>query len=73
MEKAKTPNQPKITDCDTANITDEQILQLTEELQDEQNANIPLIGPQLPLTVLEDEYQGNDIFVKKLKVSKLRF
>jgi ubiquitin thioesterase protein OTUB1 len=52
--------------AELANLTDEQISTLTQEIQDSFTRDTPLIGPLLPISVLLDEFRENEPFVRKL-------
>jgi ubiquitin thioesterase protein OTUB1 len=51
---------------DLANLTDEQISTLTQEITDSYTKDVPLVGPFLPMSVLVDEFKNNEQFAKKL-------
>src|ERR1700694_5802790 len=51
---------------DLANLTDEQISTLTQEITDSYTKDVPLVGPFLPMSVLVDEFKNNEQFTKKL-------
>jgi hypothetical protein len=61
-------SQPPRTDLppDLANLTDEQISTLTQEITDSYTKDVPLVGPFLPISVLVDEFKNNEPFRKKL-------
>lgn len=49
-----------------ADLTDEQISTLTQEITDSYTKDIPLVGPLLPISVLLEEFKGNEPFLRKL-------
>jgi Peptidase C65 Otubain len=51
---------------DLANLTDEQISDLTQEITDSFTKDVPLVGPFLPVSVLVEEFANNEPFKKKL-------
>jgi ubiquitin thioesterase protein OTUB1 len=51
---------------DLADLTDEQICTLTQEITDSYSKDVPLVGPFLPISVLVDEFKDNEPFKKKL-------
>jgi len=51
---------------DLANLTDEQIASLTQEITDSYTKNVPLVGPFLPISVLLDEFRDNEPFKSKI-------
>jgi ubiquitin thioesterase protein OTUB1 len=51
---------------DLANLTDEQISTLTQEITDSYTKDVPLVGPFLPISVLVDEFKNNEPFRRKL-------
>ena len=51
---------------DLANLTDEQISQLTQEITDSYTKDVPLVGPFLPISVLLEEFKNNEPFKKKI-------
>ena len=51
---------------DLANLTDEQIATLTQEITDSYSKDVPLVGPFLPISVLVDEFKDNEPFRRKL-------
>lgn len=51
---------------DLANLTDEQISTLTQEITDSYTKDVPLVGPFLPISVLVDEFKDNEPFRRKL-------
>ena len=51
---------------DLANLTDEQISVLTQEITDSYTKDVPLVGPFLPISVLVDEFKDNEPFRRKL-------
>jgi ubiquitin thioesterase protein OTUB1 len=61
-------SQPPRADLppDLANLTDEQISTLTQEITDSYTKDIPLVGPFLPISVLVDEFKDNEPFKRKL-------
>lgn len=56
------PNLPP----DLADLTDEQISTLTQEITDSYNKDIPLVGPFLPISVLVEEFHNNEPFLRKI-------
>jgi ubiquitin thioesterase protein OTUB1 len=66
-ESAPTAQAPRegLPD-DLANLTDEQISTLTQEIKDSYTKDVPLIGPLLPISVLVKEFKHNEPFVRKL-------
>ena len=52
--------------AELANLTDEQISTLTQEITDSYTKDVPLVGPFLPISVLVDEFKNNEPFVRKL-------
>src|SRR5947207_7709721 len=51
---------------DLANLTDEQISTLTQEITDSYTKDVPLVGPFLPISVLVEEFKENEPFKRKL-------
>jgi len=51
---------------DLANLTDEQISTLTQEITDSYTKDVPLVGPFLPISVLLDEFKDNEPFKRKI-------
>jgi hypothetical protein len=51
---------------DLADLTDEQISTLTQEITDSYTKDVPLVGPFLPISVLVDEFKDNEPFKRKL-------
>jgi len=51
---------------DLADLTDEQISVLTQEITDSYTKDVPLVGPFLPISVLVDEFKDNEPFRRKL-------
>jgi ubiquitin thioesterase protein OTUB1 len=51
---------------DLADLTDEQISALTQEITDSYTKDVPLVGPFLPISVLVDEFKDNEPFRRKL-------
>ena len=51
---------------DLANLTDEQISTLTQEITDSYTKNVPLVGPFLSISVLVDEFKNNEPFQRKI-------
>jgi ubiquitin thioesterase protein OTUB1 len=51
---------------DLADLTDEQISTLTQEITDSYTKDVPLVGPLLPISVLVDEFKNNEPFRKKI-------
>src|SRR5271154_5477207 len=51
---------------DLADLTDEQISALTQEITDSYTKDVPLVGPFLPISVLVDEFKDNEPFKRKL-------
>jgi hypothetical protein len=51
---------------DLANLTDEQISTLTQEITDSFTKDVPLVGPFLPISVLLDEFKDNEPFKRKI-------
>ena len=68
MEGASSTSQPARTDLppDLANLTDEQISTLTQEITDSYTKDVPLVGPFLPISVLVEEFKDNEPFKNKL-------
>jgi hypothetical protein len=51
-------------------ITDEQILAFEQQVKDNEATIHPLVGEQLPLTALQQEYErGSIVYLIKLNVS----
>jgi ubiquitin thioesterase protein OTUB1 len=67
-EHPSSASQPPRTDLppDLANLTDEQISTLTQEITDSYTKGVPLVGPFLPISVLVEEFKDNEPFKKKL-------
>src|SRR5271169_701361 len=65
--EASTSQTPR-TDLppDLADLTDEQISALTQEITDSYTKDVPLVGPFLPISVLVDEFKDNEPFKRKL-------
>jgi ubiquitin thioesterase protein OTUB1 len=61
-----SPPQVATEPPDLANLTDEQISTLTQEITDSYTKDVPLVGPFLPISVLVDEFKDNEPFKKKL-------
>lgn len=59
------PLRPELP-AELANLTDEQISTLTQEITDSYTKDVPLVGPFLPISVLVDEFKNNEPFVRKL-------
>lgn len=59
------PIRPELP-VDLANLTDEQISTLTQEITDSYTKDVPLVGPFLPISVLVEEFKDNAPFVRKL-------
>jgi ubiquitin thioesterase protein OTUB1 len=59
------PLRPELP-AELANLTDEQISALTQEITDSYTKDVPLVGPFLPISVLIDEFKNNEPFVRKL-------
>jgi hypothetical protein len=51
---------------DLANLTDEQISTLTQEITDSYTKNVPLVSPFLPISVLLEEFRDNEPFKRKI-------
>ena len=51
---------------DLANLTDEQIAFLTQEITDSFVKDVALVGPFLPISVLVEEFKNNEPFRRKL-------
>jgi hypothetical protein len=51
---------------DLANLTDEQISTLTQEITDSYTKDVPLVGPFLSISVLVDEFKNNEPFKRKI-------
>lgn len=51
---------------DLANLTDEQIASLTQQITDSYTKDVPLVGPFLPISVLLDEFRDNEPFKRKI-------
>jgi ubiquitin thioesterase protein OTUB1 len=51
---------------DLAQLTDEQISALTQEITDSYTRDVPLVGPFLPIRVLFEEFKNNEPFLRKL-------
>ena len=68
MEGASSTSQPARTDLppELADLTDEQISTLTQEITDSYTKDVPLVGPFLPISVLVEEFKDNEPFRKKL-------
>ena len=67
LELASRAQTPR-TDLppDLANLTDEQISSLTQEITDSYTQGVPLVGPFLPISVLMEEFANNEPFRAKL-------
>jgi ubiquitin thioesterase protein OTUB1 len=67
-ETTVKPDLPPRADLppDLANLTDEQISSLTQEITDSYTKDVPLVGPFLPISVLVDEFQNNEPFLRKI-------
>src|SRR5579859_3117098 len=67
-ELAMSLSQPPRSDLppDLANLTDEQISTLTQEITDSFTKDVPLVGPFLPISVLLDEFKDNEPFKRKI-------
>ena len=65
MPKPDLPPRPNLPP-DLANLTDEQISSLTQEITDSYTKDVPLVGPFLPISVLLDEFRDNEPFLKKI-------
>lgn len=59
------PLRPELP-AELANLTDEQISTLTQEITNSYTKDVPLVGPFLPISVLVDEFKDNEPFVRKL-------
>jgi ubiquitin thioesterase protein OTUB1 len=59
------PLRPELP-AELANLTDEQISTLTQEITDSYTKDVPLVGPFLPIAVLVEEFRDNEPFVRKL-------
>jgi len=51
---------------DLADLTDEQISVLTQEITDSYTKDVPLVGPFLPISVLLEEFKDNEPFKRKI-------
>ena len=51
---------------DLAELTDEQISILTQEITDSYTKDVPLVGPFLPISVLLEEFKDNEPFKRKI-------
>lgn len=67
-EDGSSTSQPARTDLppDLANLTDEQISTLTQEITDSYTKDVPLVGHFLPISVLVEEFKDNEPFKTKL-------
>lgn len=65
---SQSASQAQRTDLppDLADLTDEQICTLTQEITDSYTKDVPLVGPFLPISVLVDEFKDNEPFKRKL-------
>lgn len=68
LSETATTMQPPRSDLppDLANLTDEQISTLTQEITDAFTKDVPLVGPFLPISVLLDEFRDNEPFKRKI-------
>ena len=52
---------------DLAQLTDEQISTLTQEITDSYTKDVPLVGPFLLISVLLEEFRDNEPFQRKIR------